>query len=486
VECEVAGSNLFVDDTGEHTGTTAIATSSYNDAKPVNNIASIDCDVDNDGVDSSVTEGATKDSENNNAGSNTLRYPNGCPRFDRSEIKTGRVVGRGGFCVVSEIREIRLETVPRRSSKSSHRSHTTGGSDPSTPRRGILGMWKRMGISSQSVSGIASLDSSNRSMSSKNGNGVGGGEIEDIGSRTFLARQVWTKKGGKFVIKQVNSDLILTDKVTFLKGVIDIAMEAKFLACLNHPNIIELRGESSRTPFETTEYFMILDYLPETLPYRLNHWMHTKRATQGITGLVTSFGTGNNQKVSRLMTERLLVAYDIAAAGDYLHRTKNVIFRDLKPDNVGFNSNGVTKLMDFGLARELTNVERDENGLYLLTGLTGGIRYMAPEVGLNLPYNMKADVYSWSMILWYIMALEPPLSLYTPEMILDRVFEKGHRPATKVKWSPAITELLRMCWSEELLERPSFKEIMSKLQNIVRTDDKHAASMMMHEREKRT
>jgi hypothetical protein len=109
---------------------------------------------------------------------------------------------------------------------------------------------------------------------------------------------------------------------------------------------------------------------------------------------------------------------------------------------------------------------------------------MAPEVGLNLPYNMKADVYSWSMILWYIMALEPPLSLYTPEMILDRVFEKGHRPATKVKWSPAITELLRMCWSEDLLERPSFKDIMSKLQNIVRTDDKHAASMMVHERDK--
>lgn len=36
---------------------------------------------------------------------------------------------------------------------------------------------------------------------------------------------------------------------------------------------------------------------------------------------------------------------------------------------------------------------------------------MAPEVGLGLPYNLKADVYSWSMLMWYILALEPPVSL---------------------------------------------------------------------------
>ena len=55
--------------------------------------------------------------------------------------------------------------------------------------------------------------------------------------------------------------------------------------------------------------------------------------------------------------------------------------------------------------------EMDEDGLYRMTKLTGGIRYMSPEVGLGLPYNLKADVYSWSMLMWYIMALEPPVSL---------------------------------------------------------------------------
>jgi serine/threonine protein kinase len=49
-----------------------------------------------------------------------------------------------------------------------------------------------------------------------------------------------------------------------------------------------------------------------------------------------------------------------------------------KPDNIGFDTNGVVKLYDFGLARELRSIDRccpnlvEEDGLYRLTGMTGG------------------------------------------------------------------------------------------------------------------
>ena len=36
---------------------------------------------------------------------------------------------------------------------------------------------------------------------------------------------------------------------------------------------------------------------------------------------------------------------------------------------------------------------------------------MAPEVGLGQPYNLAADVYSWSMLMWFMLALEPPFGL---------------------------------------------------------------------------
>ena len=142
-----------------------------------------------------------------------------------------------------------------------------------------------------------------------------------------------------------------------------------------------------------------------------------------------------------------------------------------KPDNIGFDSNDILKIFDFGLAKELKEEEKDENGLYNLTGLTGGIRYMAPEVGRGERYNLLADVYSWSMLVWYIMALEPPLGMYTQRLHIDRVFMKGYRPAIKEKWPPKLSNLMRSCWSDNIKKRPDFKKIMIVLKELIAKPD---------------
>jgi serine/threonine protein kinase len=131
----------------------------------------------------------------------------------------------------------------------------------------------------------------------------------------------------------------------------------------------------------------------------------------------------------------------------------------------------VLKVFDFGLAKELMEEERREDGLYLMTGFSGAIRYMAPEVGLRKPYNLSADVYSWSMIMWYIMALEPPMVLYTPSMFIDRVFQRGYRPLVKAKWSARLGDVMRAAWSDDISERPSFKTIMRAIQDEAATLD---------------
>lgn len=55
-------------------------------------------------------------------------------------------------------------------------------------------------------------------------------------------------------------------------------------------------------------------------------------------------------------------------------------FGNQKPDNCGFDVRDTLKLFDFGLARELSEVDRDENGLYKMTSMTGAIRYMGKNV----------------------------------------------------------------------------------------------------------
>jgi Protein tyrosine and serine/threonine kinase len=88
---------------------------------------------------------------------------------------------------------------------------------------------------------------------------------------------------------------------------------------------------------------------------------------------------------------------------------------------------------------------------------------MAPEVGLNRPYDLSADVYSWSMVFWYIMALEPPMESYTPNMFLESVFKDGCRPAINERWPSSISILMKDAWHKDIRRRPNCQEVMSIL-----------------------
>ena len=74
-----------------------------------------------------------------------------------------------------------------------------------------------------------------------------------------------------------------------------------------------------------------------------------------------------------------------------------IVHRDIKPENVGISSDGILKLFDFGLCRVVRKrLSADE--AYAMTGNTGSIRYMAPEVVLKLPYTEKVDVFSFAVV----------------------------------------------------------------------------------------
>ena len=61
----------------------------------------------------------------------------------------------------------------------------------------------------------------------------------------------------------------------------------------------------------------------------------------------------------------------------------------------GFTLDGTVKLIDFGLATILNNASPQSDEVYEMSGETGSLRYMAPEVADSRPYNHKADVYSF-------------------------------------------------------------------------------------------
>jgi serine/threonine protein kinase len=411
------------------------------------------------------------------------------PAFSHAELHTGRIVGRGGFCTVKELTAIRSGT-SRKMFMARRRSNSNLNFDAEPSDGGVMNMTY---------------------------NGV------EMSDKEYLTHSCNRGKGAGYVVKQVAEEWVYTNRITFLKGTVDLAVEAQFLATLSHPNIIQLKGVAEGGPFREG-YFLILDRLHETLPMKLKKWMTTDRQCTGITGVFV----GGKKKQTSLFVGRMEAAFGVANALNYLH-SRNLVYRDLvsncifdvieatfystdaspflpqKPDNIGFDSQGNVKLFDFGLMKELSDKDKTANGLYKLTGFTGSIRYMAPEVGLRKPYNHKVDnckydvctrimmfprydnltiqhilcLDSFSMLLWYIMALEPPYGFYTPEMFTSRVFQQGHRPVTMGDWPEGLCQLMKSCWDVRINARPNFDTIMDVIQREVEVVDVAASEKMM-------
>lgn len=277
------------------------------------------------------------------------------PKLDIRDLKLGRVVGRGGFCIVHEIKSFgsAMSIGTRQSQGNVSLSRMVRnpfqsrgqGLDTSSTAHGSVGTgsdWM------SNVSGHCRDDT--------------GANIVDTGN---AFRPLDRNK--KYVVKRLCTDN--PDKITFLKGVVDLAMEAKFLSALNHINVIKMYGVSCDGPF-AEGFFIVLERMEETLTKRIKKWMDIDRQSKGITGVFT----GSRRKLEELKSEQMLSAFEVAKGTNHLHE-KKIIFRDLKPDNIGYNSSGILKLFDFGLAKELRETERKADGTYKMTGFTGALRY---------------------------------------------------------------------------------------------------------------
>jgi len=266
------------------------------------------------------------------------------------------------------------------------------------------------------------------------------------------------------------SDEAMFDPQEFCNGAADLYMEAKYLTALAahpHPALIRLHGVCSAGPdgfskVERAGFFLVIDRLYDTLDRRMDVWKEIAHRRHGQTDALQA-----------LFLQRLLVAQDIASAIRHLHKL-NIVFRDLKPDNVGFDYDGQVKLFDFGLAKELDPKQRLNDGLYKMSGGTGSRRFMAPEVALAEPYNLSADLYSYAILLWEVLTLRKAFTYMTLEDHREQVVLNGERPeltdSTTMIWSDGLTHLMETCWHPDPFERPTARDVCrilrTEIQNI--------------------
>ncbi|KAL3758729.1 hypothetical protein ACHAWU_001456 [Discostella pseudostelligera] len=360
------------------------------------------------------------------------------PRFQRSELGLGRVLGRGGFCVVNEILQFNLDP-------NSPNNHTKANGD-----NGFID-------EEEDEFGELRYD--------------GGVLVQD---RKFIARRCLRQgKHARYAIKML-SDECLEDPERFVGGVIDLAVESKFLSVIRHPNIIKMRGMSDGNPYDRG-FFVILDRLYSTLTVQIAEWKKKVDGTKGIGKILDMKG----KKKAKAWLDRLVVVYDLSTALEYLHSQK-IMYRDLKPDNIGFDVRGDVKIFDFGLATEFPKSGKLADDTYQMSGKTGSLRYMAPEVAKEKPYNESIDIYSLAIMAWQIFEMDTPFKGYSIAMHNNLVLEKGGRPKVNPKWGAKLGTWLKQAWSEKISDRPKIRACTKVLRdeiNLLQEDGEDAAQL---------
>ncbi|KAF8701056.1 hypothetical protein HU200_033951 [Digitaria exilis] len=252
----------------------------------------------------------------------------------------------------------------------------------------------------------------------KFGNKVASGSYGDLYRGTYCSQDVAIK-----VLKpeRINADMQR-----------EFAQEVYIMRKVRHKNVVQFIGACTKPP----NLCIVTEYMSGGSVY---DYLHKHKGVFKLPALVG-------------------VAMDVSKGMSYLHQN-NIIHRDLKTANLLMDENGTVKVADFGVARV-----KAQSGV--MTAETGTYRWMAPEVIEHKPYDHKADVFSFGILLWELLTGKIPYEYLTPLQAAVGVVQKGLRPTIPKHAHAKLSELLQKCWQQDPAERPDFSEILETLQRI--------------------
>ena len=143
------------------------------------------------------------------------------------------------------------------------------------------------------------------------------------------------------------------------------------------------------------------------------------------------------QRISRIgaldVQESIAYAIEIARGLSIAH-ARNLVHRDIKPQNVLIDDEGRAKLTDFGISRQL-----EQDGMTATGRVLGTTDYVAPEQAMGRPVDPRSDIYSLGVVLYEMLDRPGPLPRRQPGRGGDETRQRG--PARRA--APAARGLRR-------------------------------------------
>jgi serine/threonine protein kinase len=172
----------------------------------------------------------------------------------------------------------------------------------------------------------------------------------------------------------------LAAKETFIKMFLD---EARLSARLSHSNVVQVFdiGVGDGT------YFIVMEFVDGA----------------NLRGIIDTLKNANRPFPCE---EAVFLAIELCKGLMYAHHVTDengqplhIVHRDMSPPNVLITKHGEVKIVDFGLAKANTQLEKSEPGI-----IKGKFSYLAPEAAKGIEVDARADIFAIGIMLWELLA----------------------------------------------------------------------------------
>jgi serine/threonine-protein kinase len=253
------------------------------------------------------------------------------------------------------------------------------------------------------------------------------GELLGRGGMAEVRRGTDVRLGRTVAVKRLRTDLAAdpTFQARFRR-------EAQSAASLNHPAIVSV--------YDTGEEAGDGPHGGIAQPYIVMEYVEGRTLRDIL------------REGRKILPERALeITSGVLSALDYSHRM-GIIHRDIKPGNVMLTPSGEVKVMDFGIARAVSDAQ---STMTQTAAVVGTAQYLSPEQARGENVDSRSDVYSAGCLLYELLTGRPPFVGESPVSVAyQHVREQAPVPsALDPELSPEIDAIVMKALAKKVTER---------------------------------